>query len=57
MKALLVGLGAALILSTAGVVCLGQSAKSPMFNTAGAGAKAADIEAAVALICKAPTRD
>ena len=56
MKALLVGLGAALILSTAGVVCLGQSAKSPMFNTAGAGAKAADIEAAVALICKAKDR-
>jgi len=57
MKSLKVGLlvvsVSVCVLPVTGMVCFAQSAKSPMFNTAGADAKAAEIEAAVSLICKA----
>ena len=42
--------GVGLVFVTAATVCLGQT--KPQFNTASAGVKVADIEAAVSLICK-----
>jgi hypothetical protein len=35
------------------VLCMGQETSAPKFNTAGAGAKTEDIEAALGVICKA----
>lgn len=47
------GLCAVVAVLTVGVMSFGQTAKEPLFNTAGAGAKAEDIQAAVSLLCKA----
>ena len=41
-----------LVLWIAGARCSGQASSGPMFNTAGAGARASDIESAVGAICK-----